>query len=64
MSEIIFPKVQEFVPLYALLMFGLVGPTVLIILVEMYNTHLFPFQRKEIPLKERFTKVYIFELDN
>ena len=57
MSEITFPKVQEFVPLYGLLMFGIIGPIVLIILIELYNNRLIPLQAKTEPLKIRFSKV-------
>lgn len=64
MAGLSFPKVQEYVPLYAVLMFGIVGPIVLIILVELFNARLYPFQRKSIePIKQRFKKVkrfYIF----
>ena len=57
MTHFNFPLVQEFVPFYAVLMFGIIGPIYLIILVEMFNAKLYPCTVKNENIRIRFKKV-------
>ena len=57
MSFFNFPLLPEFVPLYAILLYGIIGPIFLIVLVEMFNAEIYPCTKKSEKIQKRFKKV-------
>ena len=57
MTHFRFPLIPQFVPLYALLLFGLIGPILLIVLVEIFNSKLYPCSKKNEKVQTRLKKV-------
>lgn len=62
MSFFNFPLLPEFVPLYAILLYGIIGPIFLIVLVEMFNAEIYPCTKKSEKIQKRFKKFTIITL--
>ena len=61
MSDISFPIITDTIPFWAVGLFGTVGPILLIILIELGNARLLPFQnRNELSYGLLFRKFGIF----
>ena len=58
-SDVSYPYIADTVPFYAVGLFGVIGPIVVIILVEVYNAKLFPFQYSDKELSTRLRIFYI-----
>jgi hypothetical protein len=54
MSDVSFPYLPDTVPLYVVGIYGTLGPIVIIILVELYNSKFTSCQSNDRPRRERF----------
>ena len=54
MSDISFPYLPDTVSLFVVGIYGTLGPILIIILVELYNSKLIPFQQNDRTKRERF----------
>ena len=46
-----YPYIDDTIPFYIVSLYGILGPLVIFILVEMFNAKLFPYQKKQQRLK-------------
>lgn len=53
MSDITFPYLPDTVPIYAVGLYGVIGPILIIILVEIYNSKLLTCQFEERSKRQR-----------
>ena len=61
MSDISFPVITDTIPFWAVGIYGTIGPILLIILIELGNARLLPFQnRNELSFGLLFRKFGIF----
>ena len=61
MSDISFPYLSDTVPFYAVGLYGVLGPLIVIVFVEIANARLYPFQNKYfLPPNELIRKFFIY----
>ena len=61
MSDISFPYLDDTVPTYALFLYGVLGPLLVIVLVELANARLYPNQDSFVlPYRELLRKFFIY----